>query len=188
VDDNRRDVTPLLRAYIVMVYGVMIVVALYILVGNLPYSALQLPGSQYLELRAVVPEGWAFFTRNPRELRTSVYHRPASREWRIASDPQFSAPMLFGFRRTSRAVGMEAAQLLETAGSVTWRDCAAASAGDCLQRLGDGDAIPVRNRAAAPALCGDVAILLQEPLPWAWARSTPPVHMPLRLVRLRVQC
>jgi hypothetical protein len=51
------------------------VAALYALHTVIPFNAVVLPFERDLPVRSLTPEGWAFFTRNPREKQISAYRR-----------------------------------------------------------------------------------------------------------------
>src|SRR2546430_6748153 len=66
---------------------------LYAVHIELPANALDLPfeGSIKPPLQAVVPEGWGFFTRDPREARLLPYVREAG-AWRAATEGPHGEP------------------------------------------------------------------------------------------------
>src|SRR5690606_6732348 len=60
-------------------------VTVYALHGALPYNPVKLPFQDRFNIRLFLPEGWAFFTRDPREDRMLPYLRGAEAGWTRAS-------------------------------------------------------------------------------------------------------
>jgi antimicrobial peptide system SdpA family protein len=160
-------------------------VIVYAVHPALPYSAVRLPSGPAQRAAALVPQGWAFFTRDPREEKQTVYVRGPG-GWRpVLLAPHGSARNAFGFRRTSRAQGVEMALLAVPQPDSAYVDCSGPVAA-CLATLPRGAA--VRSVSPAPTMCGTVAVVNQEPLPWAWLPSRGRVTMPSRILPLEVAC
>ena len=157
----------------------------YVLVHSLPYNPI---GSQYpdrIGVRAFVPEGWAFFTKNPREQQFMAYTKQAG-EWRPALSMPVARPRnVFGLNRAARAQGVELGMLLHEVPESAWSACSEPDAA-CL-RLPPLEA-PIANEASAQTLCGEVGVIFREPVPWAWRRKVSPDEMPASVAKIRVQC
>ncbi|MFJ6054684.1 SdpA family antimicrobial peptide system protein [Streptomyces sp. NPDC092307] len=136
--------------------------------------------------RALVPEGWAFFTRSPREEQATVWGLAAggSRFHERGLGPYAQPANGFGWNREARALNLEIG-ILQTAVSDRWAPCPGGDVSACLQRE---PALAIRNEAPEPLLCGSVGISLREPVPWAWAEGQDPNGMPTRVARLDVSC
>lgn len=159
---------------------------IYVADANLPYNALTLPLQSKFDLRAVLPEGWAFFTKDPRTERITTL-RAIDDHWQSAQlSPQSSWRSFFGIDRSARAQGVETGLLMHGVPTAQWRNCkslpTSCLAAEALQPF------PTTNRSPRPTLCGDIAIVLQTPTPWAWSRSGRIVNMPSRYLKLRVRC
>jgi antimicrobial peptide system SdpA family protein len=159
---------------------------LYVVHSAMPYNPVALPFEQYFATRTWAPEGWGFFTRDPREERVSFFVRDARGNWTSASlAPHARARNVFGLNRKSRAQGIEAGMLLTTIPESDWTTCRQ-SAEACLA------AAPVvatmTNTSPQPTLCGEVGLLLRKPLPWAWTRSKSRLTMPARIARIHTSC
>jgi antimicrobial peptide system SdpA family protein len=133
---------------------------------------------------AVFPQGWAFFTRDPREPVDEAY-RPGERLVPILY-PNSSARNLFGFSRRARAQNVEMAALLLEVPASAWKECRAPLR-RCLE-VAPGCAVAVANVSVTRQICGPVVVERQPPVPWAWGRSTGRIHMPSKVVRLEVAC
>jgi antimicrobial peptide system SdpA family protein len=158
------------------------VVVWWALITALPHNP-QSPGlAAERGTRLVLPEGWGFFTRDPREPDLILVRRGADGAWAI-EPPHASASNAFGLHRESRALPVESMRLLEHAPVAfapctgSWRECLDAAA-----------PVALRNDVAQPLLCGDVAFLKRAPAPWAWADLMRPDDMPTDILRTRIEC
>lgn len=159
------------------------VVALYALVGVLPHGALTLPA--VARVRVVLPEGWAFFTRDPREPDVDVLALRKG-EWVPALRRPFSAARnLFGLSRAGRAQAVELGMLMGELKTVPLTPCRAAPE-QCAEAL--EIQATVANHEGRRTICGEVLVVVREPTPWAWSGVTPRVEMPTKIARVEVAC
>ena len=141
------------------------------------------------QLRAVsfqiAPQGWAFFTISPRDPKVLAWAETSDGVWADAMRAPHSEPHnAFGFSRDSRAQGVEIGVLLEQTQSAVWTECTSEHIEQCLEDAPEGTS--ASNPGPSTTLCGDVALVQQEPLPWAWVGST--TAMPAQVLRLEVSC
>lgn len=151
----------------------------------LPFSPVRSPLQRQLGIATMLPEGWAFFTRDPREPRTWIYAR-GPRGWAKNSLwPHSRLRNLFGLNRESRSQGVELGSFLNWMNGRRWAKCHD-EVTTCLER------VPVlarlRNRYERPTLCGTVGLVMQPPVPWAWSTSPHEVIMPSAVVKLEITC
>jgi antimicrobial peptide system SdpA family protein len=161
---------------------------LYIVHAQIPRNVLELPFEQTVRsaIPFFVPEGWAFFTRDPREPRLLPYRRGTDGIWAYAhAGPHADIRNVFGLDRISRAQGVEIGLLLGEFADTAWRTCTDAPT-LCLDD--QPPSVPITNHSPAPTLCGDVGLVRQEPVPWAWARVGSETTMPSTVVRLDIRC
>lgn len=164
------------------------VLGLYVAHTQMPPNALELPFEEQVRpiARILAPEGWNFFTRNPREERALPFTRRADGAWVSAhAGPHAQPRYAFGLNRVSRAQGVEIGLLLGGISNSAWETCQG-TISMCLASA--GPPLHLRNVSPAATLCGDVGLALQEPLPWAWIESRDEVTMPSRFARLEVTC
>jgi antimicrobial peptide system SdpA family protein len=161
------------------------VAVLYVVHPALSHNPVHLPFESALRPAVLAPEGWAFFTRDPREARMFVFARDGG-GWRSALLAPHGQPHnLMGWNRKSRAQGVEAALLVDGTSREAWRPCEG-RLDACLDALGPGMA--TRNRSPRPTLCGTVAVVYRPPVPWAWLPQRDRVQMPSRILPLEVSC
>lgn len=164
------------------------VVALYVAQIGLPDNVVTLPGQEAARpgVEALAPQGWAFFTRSPREARPTPY------AWRDGGWENLSlAPHAeHAFDRRSRHQTVEIDLLLDQVPqAATWRDCDGPDLAACLAGTRDTAApTPVTNRAAEPTLCGELTIVALEPVSFAWRDSAAATHTPQRAISLVATC
>lgn len=163
-------------------------VAVLVVEPQLPDNALDVPGAAAVEphLRAVTPQGWAFFTRSPREPKLTAWRHDGGAWEPALLGPHAEPRNAFGFDRASRAQPVEAAILNNRVPEKAWIDCGRADLPRCLER--PGAVTRVGSTGPSPTLCGRVALVVREPWPWAWARGAPDGEMPARTARLEVEC
>ncbi len=179
----RNETRALGGAAILVAIGWMTIIT-YVLHASLPFNPIRLPYAERIQARFWIPEGWGFFTRNPREERVTPYAWRAD-GWISASlGPHGRSSNLFGLNRISRAQNVEMGLLLQRVPNRMWRDCTGSSTAciDSVTRVPE-----LRNRSPRPTLCGDIAFVRQQPIPWAWVRLHGAV-MPSRVTRIRSKC
>jgi antimicrobial peptide system SdpA family protein len=164
---------------------VWLAVCAYALHGALPYNPITLPFEARAHTQFWLPEGWAFFTRDPRSDLMLLF-RKGSEGWVSASrGPNSALVNTFGLNRAARAQSVEAGLLLNSFPDSVFKDCRDAVVA-CFERVAVAGSL--KNTSPYPTLCGDVAIAMQRPVPWAWVASGHPVTMPSHVVRLDVAC
>lgn len=149
------------------------------------HNALDLPAQDVRLTVALAPQGWGFFTRNPQGAGTYLLRREVD-GWSPAGPGRNAEPSnLFGFRRVPRARGVEMGRLVQALGSDAWQECKDLP-GTCVDGLPVSAVIP--NDNPVPLYCGELAVVRQEPVPWAWSSASAPVVMPSFVARIEVQC
>jgi antimicrobial peptide system SdpA family protein len=129
----------------------------------------------------LLPQGWGFFTRDPREAQTMVY-RPEGSAFRLVNKSNGEASYLFGLSRVSRRQNIELGQIIATIPSQAWTPCSSRNLSSCLS-----DSLVVRkNPFKSPLIKGEYVLVSTNPIPWAWSHSRKPVVMPFKTVRLYV--
>ena len=160
----------------------------YAVFASVPSSAAGTPPGA-VEFNRILPQGWAFFTRSPREPRQMEWQRESGGTWQKAKmGANSSAQNLFGAARWVRTQDVELGLLYEQATSQRpeWTTCSSDDVPRCLES--SPLKLQVRNTVVPKTMCGTIGISQQEPLPWAWAKKYDAHSMPLKVLRLEVQC
>ncbi|WP_395653748.1 SdpA family antimicrobial peptide system protein [Phycicoccus elongatus] len=166
------------------------IVILYVVVTQLPPSAVVLPfqESVRMPIRAGATQGWAFFTKSPREPSLIAVRANGVGGYSSAILAPHSEPRnAFGLNRASRAQGVELGLLAGALNSDNWTDCAGTSLAECASTIPAGAVARIDDPMPAPSLCGRLLLVGQEPTPWAWAGQETDA-MPKRVAQLEVNC
>jgi antimicrobial peptide system SdpA family protein len=133
----------------------------------MPYNSMGtvLYGKSKLLFRSLLPEGFAFFTRDPREFQIVLYTKD-----KIEVDLHNGSPKFwFGLKRYPRAFNVELGQIFPVIAKKDWYNC---QSGD-MQCLND-DLLPlyvIKSEFPAPLILGDYYVRISDPIPWAWANT-----------------
>ncbi len=169
---------------IVTMGALALVAVVYVLHTALPATPFKLPFADKQIIQLVLPEGWAFFTISPRSPDVEVYGARAGGGWdRITVNAHDAPGSLLGLDRRHRSQGTEVALVANQVPPEDWTECKRDPL-DCLQTVS-----PKRtavNFANHRTMCGDIGMIMQEVLPWAWRDLT--TTMPSKVVRVRVTC
>ncbi|WP_234365864.1 SdpA family antimicrobial peptide system protein [Streptomyces albireticuli] len=161
---------------------------LYVAQVHVPKNVLSLPGQKQARstVADVAPQGWAFFTKSPRDVEVLPYRQAVSGDWTsLALTPHSSPRNAFGLDRASRSQGIEISLLLNLAEKKDWQECEEDLA-DCL--AGARPARKVENPSPEPTVCGRVALVQEKPVPWAWRDLVDERTTPERFLTLDVTC
>ncbi|MCG8328914.1 MAG: SdpA family antimicrobial peptide system protein [Chitinophagales bacterium] len=154
-------------------------------VHALPYGALTDSRVKSANIGAIMPQGWAFFTRNPREHNYFIYQK-VDGEYQQLILSNCNRKNLFGASRKSRIQSVELGDILAKVEGTTWLECPGGirqeAEIECLEET------LVINRVESPTICGAFYIAQQEPLPWAWGKHYREIDMPAKVVKIRTLC
>lgn len=157
----------------------------YVAIANLPASPMAVSVRSRMGVRALAPEGWAFFTRDPREPHILLYSRSRSDTWLKVPQQNAEPRYWFGLRRTSRLANMALREALARVPTQAWKACVG-NVNACAERL-ELEPISVPLETTADYLLGterDYLVQVRDVVPWAWARSRSPESMASRIVWL----
>ncbi|NJK43476.1 MAG: SdpA family antimicrobial peptide system protein [Pleurocapsa sp. SU_196_0] len=184
IKSNQLKAIGVLGLFVLAFWGLFIA---HVALNALPYASIRLPLNHVVNTSNLMPEGWGFFTRSPREDRLLLYQRQNS-SWTSAALPPLGQPhFAMGWDRAPRTQGVELAILLTAPKTqLTWSSCQVEPR-HCLERV-KRSRIRLKNRSPMPTLCGEVGVVKQPPIPWAWRNATQPVVMPSQVTRLGIEC
>jgi antimicrobial peptide system SdpA family protein len=166
---------------------VLLLLCVTVLRLTLPEAALGQTQWQRQLARAFVPEGWAFFTRDPREAMTRAYVASPQGGWSAANTADIRGPgwNLNGADRTPRLAEIALRQMTAVIKPDAWRDCDR-SLTQCLK---DRPLSPVAATLHLPVpMCGIVALQKSRPIPWEWRHAYYQTHMPSKIALLNITC
>lgn len=183
-EDSRKFLT--LGVFSVFLISFWTVILGYSIHAALPINAIELPFGESVYARLWLPQGWKFFTRDPREDDIKAFIRKREGEWTNAMNgPNGSPSNFFGVSRVSRAQGIELGLLTTAVRKSAWQPCKEEPE-SCLEAA--SPLASMKNITPKPTLCGEVGLVLQPPVPWAWSKSADEITMPSKVIRIVVQC
>jgi antimicrobial peptide system SdpA family protein len=170
------------RRWQLLLCSAIVLQLVYDLHSEMPRNAATLPLESRFGSSRLVPEGWAFFTRNPQLPQTFIFSLGQGGQ---LSRRIYSGALRTGFPSASRqteAILVELALVTDGTSSADWTECASLDPG-CLALA---QPRRVADSLRHPRLCGSIAVVERAPVPWAWSRSDQ--VMPSRLLELEVSC
>ena len=133
-------------------------------------------------LQNILPQGWAFFTKNAREAPIEVYQYSNSRVIIHPEHRQASLTNLLGFKRNARSMSVEFSYLMDKIENVKW------------SKYPQGKIIihkpffDVDNLNKTPILNDTILLMKTNPIPWAWSKNRTRVKYPYEIIRLNIRC
>lgn len=136
-------------------------------------------------IQTLFPQGWAFFTKSPREPAAVPYIRDDRGRWvNAGSLPQASSVNAFGLSRNQRA---ESTELAIIASRIPAFVNCADYVSICL-----ATAVPPPTTLPSPtrrqAFCGEVTIVMQEPVKFGYRDRVPEQTRATKIARVEIQC
>ncbi len=151
----------------------------------LPANPLELPLEEKSPLVHFLPQGWAFFTRDPRSMDLSAFVRAPDSTWHPSPAGKRFWPHLPNFSRRWKLAGIEVGIVLSELPDWQWQTCQELPT-TCLEKTPLSGTI--ENIMSPPSLCGEVGLVRQPPIPWAWSHSPEETVMPSEVLRFEVSC
>lgn len=152
----------------------------------LPFNPLSLSKDSQFIIKALCPEGWGFFTKNPKDSDFFVYKRIHNKWENILLVPNSSISNFIGLKRDARAQGSEYALLCKDIDLKKWLDCnEGVNIFSCIESNLNVRPIIVKNIVPSPSIEGEVWIVSKPMIPWAWGRHTN-INMSAKYLKLYV--
>lgn len=156
----------------------------YGLAASLPYSSIELPNEDGVPFSRLFRQGWAMFTRDPREPTLHVYKESDGAWVETTHRSVASVRTAAGFDRTLRSQGIEIARALASVPEGSWVECGGPLS-DCLNLQ-----VPVAIllKDPHPTLCGKTAVTRYPPVKWSFWRYGEDRPQNVSAVVLDVRC
>lgn len=135
----------------------------------------------------IIPQGWAFFTRNPREGQTLLY-KIEDNKIVNANFKHNSFKYKMGLDRSCTKVYTELGFIKEKVPSdafipLEWNYQVEKLNNVSLESM---KPFTVKNALKDPILNGKYLLVIQEPIPWAWSSNIEKIKMPAAGILLNV--
>jgi len=157
---------------IVSIFTVLITIA--ITLG----STLFLDESTSNSIASIFPQGYGYFTKSPKDVRTQCYSIINKTE---IIQPNFSHEYFFGLSRKPGRIIFELGTLVKGIPDSLW-----SKQNSPKHNFKHGNFVIKETDIINPVLRGDFIISNRERLPWAWAKYKTTVYFPTIYVKLRV--
>lgn len=156
-------------------------------IASIPYNPYS--GSQIntYNFRNMLPQGWGFFTRNPREDNYFIYQKDTLGSYTQSVNPNNNSGNFFGIKRTSRIQSMEVGVLIQRLEKYSWLNCPEGSK-KCIEQVDTLNPIPVLNTTISPTLCGEFILTQKQTTPWAWGKHYHEIDMPAKTIKINSIC
>lgn len=177
----------------------LLFVLYYVSASSIPYNPLTPSFSSKTKIMTFVPEGWGFFSRDPREPDLYLYELHGNKLIRNTHAPISSFANFFGLKRYPRAQSVELGMLLHNINDSLFKSCeiniedrseidieSLNSVNDHL-KLDRATIATVMNGSPYPTIKGIICIVQQEPIPWAWAWNRKTLKLPAKYLILNVK-
>jgi len=146
------------------------------------HTALGNLGIYNTELRFLVPQGWGFFTREPRKEQICELYRVHGNTVEAVLLPSADAQNLFGLSRRQRKMEVELGEMASKVPHASWRF------GNPLltPALLHGQPTITVEVPDVHLLQGRYLFVMHEFVPWAWATKVSPLQAPAHFVYVNV--
>lgn len=134
----------------------------------------------------IIPQGWAFFTKDARQEKLLAYKREANGKLTSLTPPGGSVKYLFGLNREGRRIPLEYKILLKDIDSLSWIDTDYDLTLIAKKSL-NTPMVKAVNEAYHAQSCGEIIFVRTCTIPWAWSKLGT-IKMPSKYVRLIINC
>lgn len=132
------------------------------------------------------PQGWSFFTKNPKESRLMIFRLKSSNELQQVDLKNTSPNNYYGISRLNRIKGIELSIINSQVDSNSWALCRTSK--DQKIAIDTLSTQIVFNRTCINSLCGLYILKEAEPIPWAWCKNANGLEMPTNIAKIYVVC
>lgn len=134
-----------------------------------------------------VPQGWAFFTRNPREAQIILYKVDEFNNLKEIKQRHSSYRNIFGLNRRASKIMSELQFIKKDVNDSLFNNTKWNYQEAILNKI-PSNFIEVTNQLEEPILCGEFVVVFQKAVPWAWSRNLSKIEMPAKIIRLKIIC
>ena len=119
-------------------------------------------------LNILFPQGWGFFTKNPREENYTLFKMQPNGNFKQVTIKNNSLANSLGLSRKSRKIGSEMSIMLATVNDSLWTT---KPGSDSLISYTDNFVDVERNKLITTLDAGNYIIVRKELVPWAWINN-----------------
>lgn len=146
-------------------------------------NPLRLSTSILQSFKAFLPQGWAFFTRNPREELIRLYEIEGGNVLHLNRGSSLLLNDLYGIKRNKRKLSIELTEIVKKIPADSWIDV---TGQDLYKELGSfvvSDTI--KNVIKVKLVTGEKILCRSQQVPWAWSSSVSSI--PCKCVKIYIE-
>lgn len=154
----------------------------FIVTSFVPNNPLQPKRVTIRQVASLIPQGWAFFTKDPQEAELVTYRASAEDQYRPVMVRNERSWMTFNFSRYGRFQAREYGFIAESIPKDLWIECKK----DFEKCVKESKTYQYHNRTVIRSFCGSYLFSMEPPVPWAWSKRE--VFMPRKIVKVHSVC
>lgn len=148
------------------------------------YTSLKLKSKTNRHLLSLTPQGWGFFTRNPREENIIMYKFDEKDSVVKITDKNFSFNNYFGLSRKQRYEAIQMSALLSDIKEEEFVKCNEISVQNC-----DINKVIISNNTKNKNnyFKGTYFLKKEKAIPWAWSKSKEKLKNPYKVIEIEIE-
>ena len=170
--------------FLVSLLGTWTVLIILLASASLSYNAMsELSNHRWYQ---ILPQGWAFFTKDAREAQIQLFEQRGEK-WVRVDHHHAHYSHFFGVRRATTQKLIELAKLYQDIPPSAFVDC---ESNIQLERVHcePDTTITLKNPFDQAFMCGEYLMVCQEIIPWAWSQSMQEIDMPSKAIKIKLLC
>lgn len=179
------DYSKNVKVYFLLSLLISVLFVKIVFVNSIGYNLLTDNSRWNKEIQFLFPQGWAFFTKDPREEHT-IFYKIDKNNLQELDFKNGAMNSSFGISRKNRIMLIEIAQIVNQIDSVSWVDLK--SKEDLNTYKDTTKSLEVINFVNKAELeNGDYMIVKQRPVPWSWRENKDNLFMPAKGVKIKLK-
>ncbi|MDC9722978.1 MAG: SdpA family antimicrobial peptide system protein [Urechidicola sp.] len=166
-------------------YPLLLVVFWLFILGNIFVATIPIPNNKSFKSKTTIfsfiPQGWGFFTRDPREDIINVYERRNDKIIKVTKTNS-SVESYFGISRKNRLKNIELGIITSQIKNEHWAVGAKSNFS-----LTDIATDTITHNFKPQNFFGEYYLVKQERIPWAWSKNYKNLVMPYKYVKIYVK-
>lgn len=128
-----------------------------------------------------MPQGWGFFSKDPREETLYVEELEHSSEiqW-----PNNNIKNFFGISRYGRSQGTDIGLIQKKIPNNKWKNCKE-GIDFCKDKI---NTVTIHNNVLKPNVCGNYIFYKSEPVPWSWNKYMKQTEYTSKAIKVNIKC
>ncbi|PEK57864.1 SdpA family antimicrobial peptide system protein [Bacillus wiedmannii] len=155
------------------------------IISGLGTNPLSMSKDANLAISSVLPQGWGFFSKDPRESQVGLY--AAEKDSLEVLWPNMKVKNVFGLYRKGRSQGVEMGLLTTKFKEQDWMKCTDSNLQACKKKA-DKKVVKVENPISTPLVCGEYYMTKENPVPWNYYKYSDSTYTVTNIVKVDVSC